>query len=126
MYHIREDIINYYIAGYNSFDPDKMIAHFDDNIIFENVQNGQVNITLNGIRAFKEQAGQSREYFSSREQTIKSFKHSHNKTEVEIDYVAVLAMDFPNGLKKGELLTLKGKSIFEFQDNKIIKLTDIS
>lgn len=126
MYYHREDMINHYIAGYNSFDPDKMVAHFDDNIIFENVQNGQVNITLSGIQAFKDQAELTKNYFTSREQSIKSFKHSHNKTEVEIDYVAVLAMDFPNGLKEGELLTLKGKSIFEFKDNKIIKLTDIS
>jgi hypothetical protein len=37
-----------------------------------------------------------------------------------------LNMDFPNGLKKGNELILKGKSVFKFLDNKIIKLTDIS
>jgi hypothetical protein len=35
-------------------------------------------------------------------------------------------MDFPNGLKKGEEISLDGKSIFEFsEDGKIMKLTDI-
>ena len=35
-------------------------------------------------------------------------------------------MDFPNGLKKGQELNLIGKSIFEFDGDKIIKLTDVS
>jgi hypothetical protein len=59
--------------------------------------------------------------------TIKSFTHNDDETEIVINYSAVLAMDFPNGLKKGETLNLTGKSVFKFSDNsKIIKLTDIS
>ena len=55
-----------------------------------------------------------------------SFKHLSDETEIEIDYYAVLGMDFPNGLKRGDELKLKGKSIFKFLNDKIIKLTDIS
>ncbi|WBE26091.1 hypothetical protein [Denitrificimonas caeni] len=58
--------------------------------------------------------------------TFKSFRHFDNSTEIEIDYTAILAMDLPNGLKKGQELTLSGKSVFEFENNKVIKLTDIS
>ena len=57
---------------------------------------------------------------------VKSFKHFDNSTEIEIDYPAILAMDFPKGLKKGQELKLSGKSVFEFKKNKVIKLTDIS
>jgi len=45
----REKIIQNYIDGYNEFDVDKMTFNFDDNIIFKNIQNDQVNMTLNGI-----------------------------------------------------------------------------
>ncbi len=122
----REKVIKNYINGYNNFDIDKMFADFDESIIFENIQNGEVNMALSGILALKEQAEQAKNYFSSRQQTIKKFVHNDDETEIEIDYSAILAMDFPNGLKKGEKLNLKGKSIFKFYANKVVKLTDVS
>jgi hypothetical protein len=122
----KEKIIQNYIDGYNQFDIYKMVADLDDDIVFENIQNGEKNMSLTGLTAFKQQAEQATTYFTARTQTIKSFKHFDNSTEIEIDYNAVLGIDFPNGLKKGQELNLSGKSIFVFAGNKIIKLTDIS
>ncbi len=122
----REKVIKNYIDGYNQFDIDKMVADLDDNIIFENNQNGETNMSLTGLAAFRQQAEHAKAYFTDRTQTIKSFIHSDNTTEIDIDYNAILGMDFPNGLKKGQNLSLVGKSIFEFNGGKIIKLTDIS
>jgi len=122
----REKIIQNYIDGYNQFNIEKMITDFDRCIYFENIQAGEVNMTINGLAAFKEQAEKAKSYFSSRHQRIISFKHSDNDTEVEIGYTAVLEMDFPDGLKKGQKIIFKGKSIFTFLKSKIIRLTDIS
>jgi hypothetical protein len=122
----REKIIKNYIEGYNQFDVAKMIIDFDNNIVFENIQNGETNMSLKGLEQFRQQANQAKTYFTTRTQTIKSFKHLEMETEIEINYYAVLAMDFPNGLQKGEELNLIGKSVFEFNGSKIIKLTDVS
>lgn len=122
----REKTILNYIEGYNQFDIGKMVADFEENIIFENIQNGVKNMTLIGLKDFIQQAEEVKSYFSKRTQTVKSFDHHDNTTEIEIDYSAVLGMDFPNGLKKGQELNLTGKSIFEFEGEKIIRLTDIS
>lgn len=122
----RETIIKNYIKAYNEFNIDNMIVDFAENITFENIQNGEINMSLKGITAFKQQAEQAEAYFLARTQIVKSLNHIDNRTEIEIDYQAILAMDFPDGLKKGQELNLSGKSIFEFDDNKIIKLTDIS
>jgi hypothetical protein len=122
----RERIIKNYIDGYNQFDLDKMVADFDDQIVFENHQNGEVTMTLIGLKAFREQAEQAKSYFTKRTQTIRSIKHLTDESEVKIDYHAVLAMDFPNGMKKGDELNLQGKSVFMFLDNKVIRLTDVS
>jgi hypothetical protein len=122
----REQMIQDYINGYNQFDIDKMIAGFDDTVVFENIQNGEVNMSIAGIAAFRQQAEQAKDYFTTRQQTIKSYHHRSDETEIEIDYMAVLAMDLPNGLKKGATLHLSGRSVFRFLGNKIIKLTDIS
>ena len=122
----REEVIANYIEAYNRFDIDKMVCDFDINFVFENIQNGETDMRLSGLKEFRQQAEQTKSFFKSRKQIIKSIQHFKNSTEVEIDYNAVLVQDFPNGLKAGQELNLSGKSIFEFKKNKIIKLTDIS
>ncbi len=122
----REIIIKSYLDAYNHFDVEKMVADFGDAIVFENIQNDKLTMTLNGRVAFKQQAEQAKTYFTERNQTIRTLKHFDSSTEVEIDYCAVLAIDLPNGLKKGEKLKLTGKSIFVFENGKISKLTDIN
>ena len=122
----REAIIQNYIDGYNQFDIDQMVKDFDINVVFENVQNGETNLVLNGLSEFRQQAETAKAYFSERTQTVTAITHFEHTTEVDIQYVATLGMDFPNGLQKGQVLQLSGKSIFEFQGNTITKLTDIS
>jgi len=123
---LRVQIINQYINAYNNFDVNEMVANMDPLIKFENISNGEVNMTLNGLPAFIEQAEQAKALFISRQQTIKSYKHTGNQTEIDIAYHAILAIDLPNGMKKGDELNLTGKSIFKFLGDKITELTDIS
>jgi hypothetical protein len=122
----REKIIKNYIESYNRFDINKMVTDFDDQIVFKNIQNGETTISLNGLTELVQQAEQAKTYFTERTQTIISFQHFDNHSEIEISYKAILAIDFPNGLAKGQELNLLGKSIFEFEADKIIRLTDIS
>jgi len=122
----REEIIKNYVDGYNSFDVSKMIMDFSDEIVFENIQNDEITLTLNGLDEFKTQVEIAKSYFSERKQKITSFRHDYENSEIEIEYSGILAIDFPNGMKKGDEIKLKGKSIFKFKNNKIIRLTDIS
>ena len=122
----REKIIKDYITAYNNFDIEKMLTHLDEQIKFENISNGVTNMTLTDLNSFREQAEQAKKIFTTRKQTIKSWTHQDNLTEIEIEYNAVLAIDLPNGLKKDDILNLEGKSIFKFSKGKIIELTDIS
>lgn len=122
----RERIIQDYVDAYNAFDIDKMVADLDENAKFVNISDGIVNMSLIGLNAFREQAEHSRNLFSTRSQTIKSFLHKEDETEIEIDYHGVLAIDLPDGPKKGEELRLQGRSVFRFSGNKIVELTDLS
>ena len=115
-----------YIDAYNNFDVDGMLAALHPEIQFKNVTGGEVTHTLNGIAAFKSQAESILPLFSERKQTIIEWHSSEERIKVLIDYIAILAADFPNGLKAGEQLQLKGKSIFRIQDNLIIAIEDIS
>ncbi|RDC63759.1 nuclear transport factor 2 family protein [Adhaeribacter pallidiroseus] len=114
------------MASYNTFNIDRMIQDLEEQVVFENIHNGEVTMVLTGLPAFKQQAEQAKTYFSARTPTIKSVKHWGETTEVEIDYKANLSQHLPNGLKKGQELLLTGKTAFQFSGNRLIKITDIS
>lgn len=119
--------IVHYINAYNAFKPKDMCADMANDVLFENIHDGNITMSLNGKDAFLEQAMSMLDLFTSRKQTITSIIHRGNISEITIDYEAKLAKDLPNGLKKGDELRLKGKSIFEFSDDgKIVKLVDVS
>ncbi|WP_313420176.1 nuclear transport factor 2 family protein [Sphingobacterium multivorum] len=116
-----------YVDAYNKMNVKSMITDFGDGIVFLNIMNGEKSMELQGIEEFKKQAIEALSYFSEREQVIESITHTPSSTEITIVYRAIAAMDFPNGLKKGDEIKLKGKSVFEFSaEGKIVRLTDIA
>jgi len=56
----REKIIKNYIDGYNQFDCDKMLFDFDENVVFENIQKGEINMSLIGLKALRQQTEQAK------------------------------------------------------------------
>ena len=122
----RAQMIRNYVEAYNQYDVDQMMADFDAQIIFENIQNGERKMRLVGLHTFRVNAEEAKQYFKERKQSIVSFKDSGNETEIEIDYYAILGADLPNGMKSGQELRLKGWSVFTFEGDKITRLVDIS
>jgi hypothetical protein len=92
----------------------------------KNITQGDVDLVTNGLKEFKSQAEKATTFFTERKQVITDIKLRHQQVEVAIDYQAVLAIDLPNGLKKGEGITLKGKSIFNFENDLIVLIEDYS
>lgn len=122
----QKKVVEDYIQYYNSFEIDKMLDLFLENCIFENVSNSSGSFQCIGKQALRDLAFKSKSLFKSRKQTVTNWILGDNKIAVEIKYEAILASDLPNGLKAGSSLSLKGISIFEFQDGKIHKLVDFS
>ena len=119
-------LVTDYIEAYNAFDVDGMLRHLHEDIVFRNISGGEINLTTTGKESFRQQAEQARQYFSQREQRVTDWQLADNRVEVLIDYSAVAAMDFPNGLKAGKMLRLQGKSVFQFAGSRIISIDDIS
>lgn len=122
----QKQIVESYVRAYNSFDIDGMIKNLDENIVFENISNGKVDLRTKGLKDFRQQAESAKKYFKQRQQTIESWELSDPYVIINIDYKAILAIDLPNGPKSGDTLELKGQSEFEFTDGKITKITDKS
>lgn len=115
-----------YIDAYNSFDIDGMLSFVHPEVIFQNVVDGKVTVETVGIDQLRRLAIESKSLFSFRQQDITSLSFIESRVTAAIDFEAVLAVDFPNGMKAGDSLRLAGRSEFEFIDGKLSKITDIS
>ncbi|WP_111672113.1 nuclear transport factor 2-like protein [Algoriphagus litoralis] len=122
----REKLIQAYLESYNQMDVPAMMGILEESIFFENYSGAEKTHEIQGKSAFESQAKTALSYFFQRKQVPLSFIHRENETEVQIEYWAILAMDFPNGLKKGQELRLQGKSIFQFGTEKIKGIQDFS
>jgi len=122
----QKKIIENYIKSYNDFEIVNMAKDLHEEIVFENISNGKVDLSTEGIEEFKKQAETAKQYFNQRTQTIESWEFKDNLVTIKIDYKAILNIDLPNGLKKGDTFELKGESQFEFNNDKIIRIKDKS
>lgn len=122
----QKDIIENYISSYNNFDIKGMVRDLDEDIIFENISDDEVTFITEGIKKFKQQAESAKRSFRERKQTIESWHFDEDIVSVKIDYKGVLAADLPNGGKAGVTLELKGTSVFEIKDGKVMRITDKS
>ena len=122
----QKNTIENYISSYNEFDIEGMTKNLSEDVVFENISNGKVDVRTKGLIEFKKQAESAKQYFNKRKQTVESWQFEDSKVIIEIDYNAVLAIDLPNGLKIGDTLKLKGQSEFEFESGKIKSITDKS
>jgi len=120
------EIIDHYVEAYNSFDVPRMIQLLHKDIRFRNYSNGEIDTEANGIQAFRELAEKSTKIFSSRRQSIVDCSAIDDKIAVVIDYEGILAVDLPNGLKAGDKVQLKGKSVFRIEAEKISLIEDYS
>ncbi len=102
----QKTIIESYIKAYNSFDIKGMIEYVDEEIVFKNISNGNTDLEIKGLKNFKDQTETTKQYFTKGKQTIKSWKFENNRAIINIDYSAVLAVNLPNGMKKGDILNL--------------------
>lgn len=119
-------LVDRYVDAYNRMDISAMLLTVHPDVVFKNISGGCVNASANGIAELKALAEQSLPLFTERHQEILSFEADETRAVASIGFRAVVANDLPNGLKKGQILSLSGRSEFEFSDGVISRITDIS
>ncbi|WP_440946042.1 hypothetical protein ACSAZL_18495 [Methanosarcina sp. T3] len=67
-------IIENYIDAYNNLYIGKMILDMHHGIKFENVSNGEIDLTTNGIADFRNQAEKAKTLFKERKQKTTDIK----------------------------------------------------
>ena len=122
---VRE-VIERYLAAYNAFDIPGMLTLLHPDVAFENVAGGQVTASTRGRDEFRALAEHGASLFTSRRQRIREYRATPAGADVEIEYEGVLAVELSPELPAGATLRLAGRSIFEMQDGRIVRLVDES
>ena len=120
------DVIGRFVAAYNRFDVDGMVALLAPNVVFQNVSGGQVTASATGTVEFRNLAEQSVKLFSEREQRVTGITFGTDTAVVLIAYRGVLAADVPGGPAAGSVLELTGESEYSFEGGQISRLVDRS
>lgn len=118
--------IENYLQSYNDFNVPGMLTDLDKDLVFENYSGDELTHVIAGLEAFEQQAIEAKSYFTTRKQVITSWDFEGDQVRINVDYHAILAIDFPNGMKAGDTLDLKGRSVFTFDKGKILKIEDRS
>jgi hypothetical protein len=119
-------LVDRYIEAYNRMNVDEMLLTVHPDVEFKNISEGVVNASTTGVSELRALALQSLSLFSERQQAIESFQCEGFHAIATVTFRAVVANDLPNGLKSGQVLSLCGRSEFEFRNGVIWKITDIS
>jgi hypothetical protein len=122
----QKDLIDRYLAAYNAFDIEAMLAQLDPAIRFENYSGGQLTADASGIEEFRRLAEQSTGLFVEREQRVTSLAQSGTMLVAEIAWRGRIAADIPGGPPAGTLLEMHGRSEFDFGPAGITKIVDRS
>jgi hypothetical protein len=122
----QKSIIERFIRAYNDFDINGMVARMHPNCSFQNVSGQEVTASTTGLAEFRGLADRSKALFSTRCQKAVRYEFEGEKVTLGIAFEGVLRADLPNGMKAGDVLKLEGRSLYEFQDGLIYRLTDYS
>lgn len=118
------ELVKKYVISYNHFDLETMLDCFADNCKFTSMASGSQLVTVEGKPHLRELAAQSAAYFIERTQTVTNWIFTESQAAIEVEYKSMLKRDLPNGLKAGAELNMRGVSIFRFENDKIVELTD--
>lgn len=122
----KKALIETYVAAYNRGDIQGMLATLAEDIHFENIQDGAITASAQGIDEFRALAERTTSLFEHREQVIEGLSEAVNTTTATIRFYGKLAIDLPNGMVEGEEIHLQGTSEFEFDNDKIRRIRDFS
>lgn len=126
-FHERRQTVEAYLAAYNAFDIDGMLALLCEDVTFRNIKDGEVTHETLGLPAFRLLAEKAAAMFLDRHQTLLSVEDDGDESiAAEIRFRGVLANSNPGGAAPAEILSLDGRSEFRFRNGKIVGIADIS
>lgn len=112
----QSELIDAYISAYNRFDVAGMMATLHEDVVFKHVQNGEVEVTVEGRAPLQGMAEDAAKAFAERRQNVVDLRDEGESVVADIEFVA--------RLHDGPRVQGRGRSVFTFADEKIATITD--
>ncbi len=121
---VKLQLVERYIAAFNAFDVEGMLATLSTDVVFRNYSGGQLTVQCSGRDAFGTLAEQAKARFTEREQLITAVREVDGALVVGIACRGTFAADMPGGPAAGTAFELAGQTEFFFTDGRISQLID--
>jgi ketosteroid isomerase-like protein len=118
-------LIQHYLDAYQAFHLDGMLDCLHEQVHFQYIANGSVQVSTEGTDAFRQLAEGSAGLFSARQQTITDLREEGDIMHADLAFRGTLAQATPDGLQAGTEIQLLGRSAFRFQDGCILSVSEI-
>lgn len=120
------DLVDRYLDAYNRMDVAAMLAPLHPEVEFRHLAGAEQLVATRGKEALRTLAEQSLALFSQRRQTLTEFTVEGGFALARIDFHAVAARDLSAECPRGQVVSLAGRSEFEFREGLISRITDIT
>jgi len=112
----QRELIDAYIAAYNRYDVEAMMATLHEDVVFQHVLNGEVEVTVEGRAPLQGMAEDAAKAFAERNQKLIDLRDEGDVVVADIEFIA--------RLHDGPRVQGQGRSEFTFADDKIATITD--
>lgn len=119
-------LIERYVNCYNRMDVEAMLECVSDDVLFENISNSGQSMSFQGRDAMREVAMLGLQAFSYRQQKVVRLICAETSAAAEVEFTGTAALDLPMGAKAGDVVKLRGVSIFEMQNGVLSRVADYS
>lgn len=119
-------LVRRYVERYNANDVDGMLDCCAENVVFETISNPGGSIRLNGKAEMREVIEATTRAFRERRHEVVAILVEGPRAAAETAFSGVAAAEMGQFVRPGEHVSIRGASMFEVSDNKLVRICDYS
>ena len=120
------ELVERYINLNNDNDVEGVLECCADDILFESVMNPNNSVRLTGKQDVREILAGTMEAFSERSHRISSLIVDGDRAAAETLFIGTAAAELGDGVGPGDEVSIRGATIFDTRDGKIVRICDYS
>ncbi len=119
-------LVRRYVERYNANDVDGMLDCCAENVVFETISNPGGSIRLNGKAEMREVIEATTRAFRERRHELVAILVDGQRAAAETAFSGVAAAELGQYVRPGEHVSIRGASMFEASDDKLVRICDYS
>jgi steroid delta-isomerase-like uncharacterized protein len=119
-------LVRRYVERYNANDVDGMLDCCAENVVFETISNPGGSIRLNGKAEMREVIEATTRAFRERRHEVVAILVEGRRAAAETAFSGVAAAEMGQFVRPGEHVSIRGASMFEVSEDKLVRICDYS